>query len=77
MIVIKYDAGSLSYRSPKEQYVVSRDHNRDFTLYTSKNYNFIKNDPTCVQIFSLKSTQLTLYFLLDTLLINILIISVS
>jgi len=24
---------------------VSRDRDRDFTLYTSRNYNFIKNDP--------------------------------
>jgi hypothetical protein len=40
--------GSLSYRLPKEQYVVSRDRDRDFTLYTSKNYDFIKNDPIYV-----------------------------
>ena len=34
---------------------MSRDRNRDFTLYTSKNYNFIKNDPIYVQIFFLNS----------------------
>jgi hypothetical protein len=39
----------------RSENVMSRDRNRDFTLYTSKNYNFIKNDPICLQIFFLES----------------------